>query len=385
MLTASVLGIALMASASGKAESVRVLMLCKACVVGIYQRKSELIAAQGVDLTVVVPAAWRDERGETPLERVHTQGYRLEVLPIRLNGNFHLHHYTGIGRFVQQAQPQVVHIDEEPYNAASWQMLHHARRVGARTLFFSWQNIYRRYPPPFRWGESWVLRHVDYALVGTESAAQVWRQKGYSGPLGVVPQFGTDPALFTPSPRPDRPFTLGYIGRLVPEKGLDTLFEALRGLHGDWRLRIVGGGPLLETLNGQVAALGWAQRVTFVGQVPSTEMPAHYAALDALVLPSRTRPNWKEQFGRVLVEAMSSGVPVVGSDSGAIPDVIGDAGVVVPEGDVDALCTALQSLHDDAALGESLAERGRARVLAHFTHAQVAADTVAVYRQILGL
>jgi glycosyltransferase involved in cell wall biosynthesis len=111
-------------------------------------------------------------------------------------------------------------------------------------------------------------------------------------------------------------------------------------------------------------------------------MPAQYQQLDVLVVPSLTRPNWKEQFGRVLIEAMASGVPVIGSDSGAIPDVIGEAGLITPEGNSAALTAAICKLQQDRALRTTLAERGRTRVIAHFTHAQVAHDTVKVYREM---
>src|SRR5579871_3069753 len=148
----------------------RVLILSKALVVGIYQRKLEAMARLGVDLLALVPPSWRDERGEMPLERAYTDGYRLETLPIYLNGNFHLHFYGGVRAAISEFQPQIVHIDEEPYNLAAWQALWQARRAGAKALFFSWQNIERRYPPPFRWGERWMLDRSDAAIAGTESA-----------------------------------------------------------------------------------------------------------------------------------------------------------------------------------------------------------------------
>jgi glycosyltransferase involved in cell wall biosynthesis len=361
----------------------RVLMLSKACIVGIYQRKLEAIARLGVELLVLVPPSWKDERGETRLERVYTEGYQLRAVPIALNGNFHLHCYPGLGAAMRAFRPQIVHIDEEPYNLATWQALHHARRIGAQALFFSWQNIARQYPPPFSWGERWVLRSIDYALMGTQSAADVWRAKGYARPLAVVPQFGIDPQLFQPAAPDARPFTIGYIGRLVAEKGVDLLLDAVARLSGDWRLRVVGSGPQGEALAAQAERLGIAGRITWIPWAASTEMPAQYRQLDALVLPSLTRRNWKEQFGRVLIEAMASGVPVIGSDSGAIPGIIGDAGVVVPEGDTAALAGALCKLRDDAAERGRLRAVGRARVLAHFTHEQVAADTVAAYRDMV--
>jgi glycosyltransferase involved in cell wall biosynthesis len=360
----------------------RVLMLSKACIVGIYQRKLEHIAAQGVDLRVLVPPSWRDERGEQPLERVYTQGYALRVVPIHLNGNFHLHYYPTLQREIRAFRPHIVHIDEEPYNVAAWQALHGARRNGARALFFSWQNITRRYPPPFAWGERWLLQNVDYALAGTQSAADVWREKGYGGPLAVVPQFGIDPQLFQPTERPQRPFTIGYIGRLVPEKGILDLLHAARDLAGEWRLRIVGSGPQQTSLRQAADALGITERITWVNWVPSTQMPEQYAQLDTLVLPSRTRPNWKEQFGRVLVEAMASGVPVIGSDSGAIPGVIGAAGRVYPEGAIQALRRHLTELQVQPDTHAQLRTSGRERVLRHFTHASVAQASVRAYTEI---
>lgn len=365
-------------------------MLSKACIVGIYQRKLEEIAAHGIELLTLVPPSWRDERGEMPLERVYTEGYRLETLPIRRNGDFHLHHYIGLGQHLRDFRPHIVHIDEEPYNLAAWQALYHAQRVGAHSLFFSWQNLIRRYPPPFSWGERWILNTVDYALVGTESAGQVWRAKGYTRPLKVIPQFGIDADLFKPidrneqdEPSEERPFRIGYFGRLVEEKGVHTLLDSVSQLDWDWRLRLLGGGPMRHTLEQQAARSGINQSITFIDQVPSTDMPHQYHEIDVLVLPSLTRPNWKEQFGRVLIEAMGSGIPVIGSDSGAIPDVIGDAGLIFPEGDVAGLKACLQRLYVDRGLYTALSQKGRRRVQTHFTHAQIAAQTVEVYYEIV--
>lgn len=367
----------------------RVLMISKACVVGIYQRKLEEIARLGVDLTVVVPPSWHDERGEVPLERAHTQNYRLVVNPIRFNGSFHLHYYPGLKRWFSP-RPDIVHIDEEPYNLATWQALRLARQAGAKALFFSWQNIRRPYPLPFALGEAWVLRHIDQAIVGTESAAAVWRAKGYRGPLAVIPQFGVDPELFRPPTKPiaGRTRTLGYVGRLVPEKGVEVLLRALDRLLlsgvNNWRLDVVGGGPQRRALERLSAELGLSERVSFLGQLPSMQMPAFYRQLDVLLMPSLTRRNWKEQFGRVLVEAMACGVVPIGSDSGAIPEVIGEAGLIVPEGDVTGLAHTLRRLLLDDELRQELGRRGRQRVLAHYTQQQVAERTVAVYRAMLG-
>lgn len=361
----------------------RVLMLSKACIVGIYQRKLEYIAQQGIELLTLVPPSWKDERGEQMLERVHTKGYRLQETPILLNGNFHTHFYPRLQDYISEFDPDIVHIDEEPYNLATWQALIFSRLARTKTLFFSWQNIKRNYPPPFSWGERWVLNSIDYALVGTDSAGDVWREKGYQGAMKTIPQFGTDETLFHPRDRdPDAPFTIGYIGRLVEEKGIHHLLEACSRLTGQWQLRLVGSGPLRDDLEALAYDLGIADRITWIDWVASTEMPDQYAQLDILVLPSLTRENWKEQFGRVLIEAMACGLPVVGSDSGAIPGVIGNGGLIFPEGDVDALAKHLYDLQSKADLRSILGKAGRQRVLDNFTHEQIAKATVEVYREM---
>jgi glycosyltransferase involved in cell wall biosynthesis len=357
-------------------------MVSKALVVGAYQRKLEEIAAfPDIDLTVVVPRAW----GSQHYEPTFLEGYRTLVQPIRFNGNFHLFHFPRLGRVISDLRPDVVHVDEEPYNLATALVTWQAIRHGARPLFFTWQNLHRRYPPPFSWFEQYVFRRARHAIAGNAEAVDVMRGKGYRGPATVIPQFGIDPELFAPADEvASRPFTMGYLGRLAEEKGLHLLLEAAATLPGDWRLRLVGGGPMRDNLAAQAARIGVQDRVDFREAVPSVAVPDQMRALDVFVLPSLTRPNWKEQFGRVVMEAMACGVPVVGSDSGEIPTVLGDAGLIVPEGDAVALAAALRRLSEDAALRRDLGRRGRERALARYTQAHIARRTVQVYRQVAG-
>jgi len=371
----------------------RVLMVSKACLVGAYQRKLEEIARYpDVDLMVVVPPSWRDGSRVTHLERSHTEGYDLVVEPILFNGSFHFHVYPQLGRRLRDFAPDIVHIDEEPYNLSTAHALWLAKRSGSKALWFSWQNLNRDYPFPFALVEQYALRNTDHAVAGSEGAAEVWREKGYDGPLAIIPQFGVDPEIFSPSPTgllagirrdPSRGFAMGYVGRLVPEKGVDLLLDAVADLPGVWRLHLLGDGSEKEALGAQSRRLGLATNVSFQGWIPSVRMPSFYRQLDVLVLPSRSRPNWTEQFGRVLIEAMACGVPVVGSDSGEIPHVVGDAGLIFPEDDAEALRACLIQLMREPATAMALAQRGRERVLARFTQESVAARTVDVYREII--
>ncbi|MGI5836495.1 MAG: glycosyltransferase [Chloroflexota bacterium] len=367
----------------------RVLMLSKACGVGAYQKKlEELAALEGVELMVIIPPYWQEESRRIPLERLHTRGYRLEVEPIRFNGHFHFFYFPGLGRHLKSFRPDIVHVDEEPYNLASWHAMRLSNRIKARTLFFTWQNLYRRYPPPFRWMEQYCFSKADRAIAGNAEAVQVLRRKGFAKPVDVIPQFGVDPEIFRPEDSDQlsafsrQPFRIGYVGRLVEQKGIMDLLEALAGMRGEFKLTMVGAGPLQATVEAKAAELGIAEKVEIIPGVPSQQMPGLYNRMDALVLPSRTRSNWKEQFGRALVEAMACRVPVIGSDSGEIPNVIGDAGLVFPEGDVESLRQHLEKLRESPELRRELGEQGRARVMEHYTQAQIARLTYRVYQKI---
>jgi glycosyltransferase involved in cell wall biosynthesis len=384
----------------------RILMLSKALVVGAYQKKAEELAAlPGVELTVAAPPMWFEPGvGIQRLERRFTAGYNLEQLPIRFNGRHHMHYFPSIGRLVARLRPDVFHIDEESLKFWTFHSMRAGVRAGARCCFYNWATIDRWYPPPFGLFEQYAFRHACHAFAGAEDAAAIIRRHGYSGPLSVLPQFGVDPELFSPAEarrskiedrelsHPDprssildprsSAFVVGYLGRLVAQKGVLDLVEALPLLPPHVRLRLVGEGVLRPRIEARADELGVRARVEILAW--TNDVPAELRRLDALALPSRTTPTWKEQFGRVLIEAMSCGVPVVGSSSGEIPRVIGDGGLVYPEGDIAALAAALRRLAETPALHAALGRRGRARVLEHYTQSSLARQYYKIYRSMCG-
>jgi glycosyltransferase involved in cell wall biosynthesis len=232
---------------------------------------------------------------------------------------------------------------------------------------------------------------VAHVIAGNEGArARMLRRGVPPERVTVLPQLGLDAARYAAgnaalaraagAPRSLGPPVVGYVGRLVPEKGVDVLIEALE--HFDARLLVVGDGVARASLEAWTSA--WPEgKATFTGAVADMEVPNYLACMDALVLPSRTTASWAEQFGHVLIEAMAAGVPVVGSSSGAIPEVIGEAGLVFPEGDSAALRAQLGVLFDDPVLRKRLVERGRARVERLYTNERIARAQREIYRQVL--
>jgi glycosyltransferase involved in cell wall biosynthesis len=174
---------------------------------------------------------------------------------------------------------------------------------------------------------------------------------------------------------------VGFLGRFVPEKGLAVLTAALDRAAAPWRALIVGSGPE------EAAIRRWAHaqsgRAAVVTGAGHADVPGWLNAMDVLCAPSLTRPSWREQFGRMLIEAMASGVPVVASDSGEIPAVVGDAGVVVPEGDAPAWTRALDALLGDPARRSALAAAGRARAESTYAWPVVARRHLAFFEELV--
>ncbi|HEY9888228.1 MAG TPA: glycosyltransferase, partial [Candidatus Obscuribacterales bacterium] len=256
---------------------------------------------------------------------------------------------------------------------------------------------------PVSWLERYNLNGTDGIISGNQDGADILRDRGYRGPIRVMPQLGVDETLFRPQPQPElaaqvglapTDFVIGFVGRFVEEKGLATLCQALAQLKDaphPWRGLLLGRGPLKEALQAQAAALGIGDRLHWVESVPHDDVPRYINLMSALVLPSETTykfktltsAGWKEQFGHVLIEAMACQVPVIGSDSGEIPHVIGDAGLVFPEGNAAELAHCLRTLMASPDTYTDLSKRGYDRAMAHYTNRALAEATLAFYRELV--
>jgi glycosyltransferase involved in cell wall biosynthesis len=146
---------------------------------------------------------------------------------------------------------------------------------------------------------------------------------------------------------------------LVPEKGIEWLTTALDGMTTPWRALIVGSGPLESMILTWAARHG--DRVRVVTTAQHDDVPAYLNAMDVLCAPSQTTPRWREQFGRMLIEAFASGVAVIASTSGEIPHVVAEAGLLVAENDLQGWQNAIETLTMERLRRCELARRGRER------------------------
>ena len=294
-----------------------------------------------------------------------------------------------IGALLRELQPDIIDLENETFNAGSAQIVYLRNRYSpkSRIVMHASQSDFKKYPLPFNWFERYSLRNVSGFMARNQDAVDVVRTKGYKGRVEIVTH-GVDPLQFTWKQDAAKSalglsneFVIGYIGTLGEHKGLDTLVRAVAPLQ--CKLLLVGHGPYRNEIIRLSKELGLGNKLEIVPPIPHREVPKYLAAMDTFVLPSRTMPNWREKFGRVLIEAMAAGVPIVGSDSGEIPHVIGDAGLVFPEGNVEQLELHLKNLIENPDTRSSLTQKGRIRVNTHYSWEVIAKKTHALYQEVL--
>lgn len=375
----------------------KLLVVSHACVTPVNQGFfAEVVDQTGWEVELVLPSSWNSEY-VVNLRALRWKGFHGEIhtIPVWKAGNIPLHLYkqTMVG-LLRKVRPDVIYVHHEPYGLATAQIYLANKVVDDCPIgFYAAQNILKTYPIPFRSLEHWVLQHSAFCFPVTEGALEVVRHKGYAGFAEVLP-LALDRGTYYPdsvwaatkraelSIGPDE-FVIGYLGRLVEEKGLQAMLNAARVLEGKrWRAVLVGSGPYEAELRTTVAKLGMADHVLFIGFVPHEQAPGWLSIFDALILASETRPNWKEQFGRVILEANACGTAVIGSESGEIGNVLRNTGggIIVPEGNVAELGKAMLTLAENPGITRELAAQGAAAVREKYDQTYLASRFVTVIR-----
>jgi glycosyltransferase involved in cell wall biosynthesis len=324
----------------------RVLRIAHSGVLSAWRQRDRELQALGVDVSLISARMWNEGGRDVRLDSTGDEFVR-GTWTIGRHPSVFLYNPVAIWRALG-THPDLIDLHEEPNALATAEvlLLRRLRGVTAPYVLYSAQNVPKRYPIPFRWFERAALAPAAAAYVCNSEAGRILRRKGLKAPAVDIP-LGVDLRMFEPASRSAPIDTggrrvIGYIGRLESHKGVEVLLRAAAAEPG-WELRLTGDGPQRAALESLVAELGMVERVHFLGHAAGHELADRYRELDALAVPSLPTTGWLEQFCRVAVEAMAAGVPVVASRSGAIPDVVGDAGILVTPGDSAALALALNA------------------------------------------
>jgi L-malate glycosyltransferase len=388
----------------------KILVASHTYIVDINREKFKILSTlePDIEITVVVPRRWNPGGVQNKIiETQFSQEGSFQVVPISnfsQNNQGLLAFGTDIIQLLQKFRPQIIQVEQGTKSLAYAQLifLNNLLKLKAKNILFTWWNLPYELKWPVSLLENCNLQHTDGIIAGNLDGANILRQRGYKSAIAVMPQLGVDETLFYPTAKNTNllrefgieptDFVVGYVGRFVEEKGLLTLAKALAGLTKlPWKWLLVGQGKLRSQLAEKSIEWGIGDRIIWVESVSHEDIPPYINLMNCLVLPSQTSykfqtltaVGWKEQFGHVLIEAMACKIPVIGSDCGEIPHVIGDAGLIFPEGNADALRECLQQLIERSDLVTDLGQRGYNRVMKNYTNKALAEQLLDFYKELV--
>ncbi|MDJ0601309.1 MAG: hormogonium polysaccharide biosynthesis glycosyltransferase HpsO [Crocosphaera sp.] len=359
-----------------------------------------------IEVTIVVPKKWKPGGVQNKMiESKPRIEDNFKVIPISnfsQNNQGLLTFGTDVIQLLNEFKPQIIQVEQGVKSFAYAQLitLNKWLNLKAKNLFFTWWNLPYQSKLPVSYLEKYNLSNTDGLIAGNQDAADILRDHGYNKAVEVMPQLGVDEVLFSPQKQPELAqklgikednFVIGFVGRFVEEKGILTLLKSLESLpKRNWKLLLLGRGELKEKILQQVKNIEIEDKLIMVESVAHDQVSQYINLMNVLVLPSETTyqfktltaVGWKEQFGHVLIEAMACKVPVIGSNSGEIPNVIKDAGLIFPEGDASELNNCLSQLMLNPTLTHELAEKGYQRVLENYTNKALAEKTLEFYQSI---
>ena len=373
-------------------RTLRVLTIGHSYIVGLNRAVMARVAREpGIEMTIAAPRRFQGDLRALVLDEAEGQPYQMAPLDTRFTGFIHAFYYKGLGSLLRPGAFDVVHAWEEPYILAGYQIARAAQTCGARYFFRTAQSLPKPYPPPFNHFENYSARAAVGWVAGGHSVKRALENRKHYPKLGEVITLAADEDRFQPDPIEGAAVrrklglegpVIGFVGRLTAAKGLKVLMEALERTPGPWNLLALGSGPYDEKLRHWARRHGLADRVRVL-LAKHAEVPSYLRAMDMLVAPSQTTMRWKEQFGRMIIEAFATGIPVIGSDSGEIPHVISDAGLVVPEADPAAWSEAIGDLLQSPDRRRQLGEAGMQRFHDYYTASSVARKYLSFYQRIM--
>ena len=345
-----------------------------------HRARDRSLTEAGIEMMLAVPRHWPEPGSESSLS---PEPFPIVEYDVRRPGDVNRHSWTDpdlIVELARQHRADLVDLCEEPFSLVASQLL---PRLPAHlpVVMYSAQNLAKRWPPPFHQYERRSFRRVQAFYPCSHQAGSVLRWKGFDGHIEPLP-LGYDEGIFRPGVESPR-LTLALVGRMVPEKGVLDAVEVLAGLrtaHGlDVELVLAGDGPSAGDALQRAKELGVGDAVEHRAWSDAEGLAELYRSAAVVLAPSRSTATWVEQFGRMIVEAQSSGAVVAGYASGSIEEVGGPPAVLVPEGDVAGLTKAIARVLQDPTELDRL--RGAGLELCRSrTWSAVGADQAAFYR-----
>lgn len=378
----------------------RIAIVDHSFVQGTYRKRWRFLAANHpVHVTLLVPQYWElssaGAKERFHIDYVNENNFKVIPLPTTSNKNWMTYLFKSLDAKIREIDPDLIHTQHSEMTLVNHQLLLYRRlwAPNAKMTFFTMnamgvptEKIHQR----LRWQH--LKSGAEAALAHYPGCKKSLREAGFKKPVYLQTSYGVDETLFYPDESKrqtvreslgcEDQFVIGYVGRLTSDKGVDDLLKTLPLDDINWSLLLVGDGEMRENIQRRIKRNSWENRFKMTGYIPQKEVPKYMRAMDCFVLGSKTRDDWIDTFPRSIVQAMACETPVIGSDSGAIPFQVGDAGLIYPEGDVVELKNRIRRLANNKRLREKLAKKGRKESVGRFGQRSLAENFYKIMKQV---
>lgn len=390
-------------------KKIKLVMIWHEGVTETYHKFFKEIAKhEDIDLYFIIPPYWPFEGGRVKgvfnnlfnrykkfrFQKKYDPDYKIIVKRVKFAGKS-LHFYPSLWKTLSRINPDIIHVIEEPWTLCTLQTLLWKRIYKKKTkvIFTTFENLSKGYSHIYdKWIESFTLKNSDLAVVLDKMMEKILLEKGFKKDIKIVPGFalGVDTEIYKKMNVSrlrkqlslDK-FTIGYSGRFQKEKGIQILLKAVAKIKKDYNVLLLGWGQYKPEIEELVKELGLSDKTKIIDEKLGSKIVSYLNCIDLLVVPSLTMPTWREQFGRVVPEAMICEIPVITSDSGSLPYVLGEAGLLFKEGDVEDLKNKIELIMNDEQLKKNLIKKGIKMVYEFYDSKKIAHNTYKVYKELL--
>jgi glycosyltransferase involved in cell wall biosynthesis len=397
-------------------KSLNLIILSHAYVYSAYRAKIEALSEyHDLNITLITPEFGLEGGGQKVYAEQYTgEQYHHIILSGYFTGKLNFFVFKNLKSTLQSLNPDIILLEEEYWTQIAAQVTYITKKFFPHTklILLSCENmchiwekeaetLYQKFRyTSFHFIEKYVISKLDGLIFQLPGVWQDFENRidklGFKGKRGILPQLGVDYNRFADnSPKlqkiraelsiDDNTFIYGYIGRIIPEKGIEDMIHTFENWDKDnTKLIIIGNGDAeyVNQIKQLVRTLKLDDIVIFKNAIPFEDIPAYFQLFNISILLSHTTPIWKEQFGRVLVESMAAGTPVIGSDSGAIPLVIGDTGYIVAEQNIQAIRQTLIEAFENKKKYTRLSQLAQNRAEIEFSYKAIALKTYAFLQEI---
>jgi len=337
----------------------------------------EWIAQQGHKVDSIIMPSYREEVYE-PIKNGSFTQHLQNVYSVKDVSN--MWYFPSLHEYVHKQEPDLLYCVQEPWTYAAYAGLKVAELYRIPFGFFTWENILKGFPKPWRQIESKVIGESDFAIGGNKDAADILMKKGANNVYKEL-QTGLDPSLFNPSPKlkfkeEQKPKEILFVGRLVRNKGIQVILDAFDKLpEGEFTLKFVGGrGEMEENIRNHVK---FGKSITLEGWTDYKKLPEIFSKADVSLMTSIDDPMWIEQCGYTVGESLLCHTPVITSFSKSIMEMWKVPNVsFISQNDSEALFDALT---DTNIYGE--AKDGRQAVIDKYSVEKVGQKYIDIFSE----